>query len=404
MSKGKGRPKHWYRILTWMKGNRKRWYQILTIVIGTILFPTVSTIILTAYEGKTNHWVYTWLGIEDEEESDLEQLKRLVADNNLIHYNCGPLGAKLEGVMKNCPDPVYSQKSMNGESTQQKIGYTKGDHYLILIDFTNDYVSRIMVKDTKKFASFTLPKIKRVFGNPSQEPLESTFDGVKRTIYTYKLPDARELSFTYNNHEKKFEQIELSSKDAHKRFKGKPTDLHQKELKPVPDEKRVKVGGMDEVRRIKQWAEQGDMVNYACGPLGTHLSDVLSTCEDSLTAKGFDKQQKTHNMTYTYKDYQVNVKFFKEVLSSISINMLDGKPLKITPEQVKQVFGEPLSERKMKLSTKEPTIFLKYQWDDKDLTFNINNGKCTGIWLRKTGMYNDQNGGLLSRFLEQHTE
>ena len=56
-------------------------------------------------------------------------------------------------------------------------------------------------------------------------------------------------------------------------------------------------------------------------------------------------------MTYTYKDYQVNVKFFKEVLSSISINMLDGKPLKITPEQVKQVFGEPLSERKMKHST-----------------------------------------------------
>ena len=79
--------------------------------------------------------------------------------------------------MKNCPDPVYSQKSMNGESTQQKIGYTKGDHYLILIDFTNDYVSRIMVKDTEKIRFLHLAKDPSVFfGNPSKKPLESTFD------------------------------------------------------------------------------------------------------------------------------------------------------------------------------------------------------------------------------------
>ncbi|MFC7441112.1 DUF4309 domain-containing protein [Laceyella putida] len=398
-----------YEPLEREKPKRKGLKRFFSFLFGVILIPVVMTIVLSAYKDKTNNWVYELLGMKQAQETEIDQLKHLAADGNMIHYNCGPLGSTLRGVIDNCGEPVLSQKTFNVAYTTQTLGYAKGDHYVSLLYFENEHLKRMVIIDNT-FSSITLNDIKRTFGATSDKPLESEKDKVKTLAYKYALEDGKELRFTVRKDNQKLLQIELT--DENRKFPLAKKNTYLNQIHRAPSHKETS-GGLDAMNKLKAAVSKGDMINYDCGPLGTSLADVHKKCGTRVSAKGYNMEEGTQYLNYGYKNREIHTKFYRGVLASISVNSysynagesfdstVERPPLNITPQQVKQVFGKPTKENGTDLFGSKSNS-LTYRIEDKELSFYFNDkNQCQDIWLRKADMFDEQFGYIKREFKQK---
>jgi hypothetical protein len=393
------------------KPKRKRLKRFFSFLFGVILIPTVMSIVLTAYEGKAKEWVWDLLGIEQAKETEMDQLKRLVKDGNLIHYDCGVLGSTVRGVVENCGEPALSRRTIFSDGTTQTLGYQKGDHHIILLDFNNERLKRISVIDNM-FQSTTLDDIRRTFGVTNNKPFEfektEGKEKIKTQTYTYNMEGGQELKFTVRKDNKKLLQIEIEDPKQYPHIKK--YDPYNR-VHRAPAHKEAS-GGMDAVLKLKAAFDKGDMINYDCGPLGSSLAEVYKKCGALVSAKGYDMGEETQYVNWAFKNREIKTKFYRGVLASISVNTfsyseknfktVERPSLAITPEQVKQVFGKPMQEKESTLFDTK-SLYLTYKIDGKEITFSFSENKCRDIWLRRADMFEPNFGYIKREFKEKQT-
>ncbi|MBA4496537.1 DUF4309 domain-containing protein [Paenactinomyces guangxiensis] len=381
------------------KSRQVRIYTVLSFLLAVVIVPAMITIILAAFEEKTNDWVYQVLGLE-KPETTVEKIKRLATNGNLIHYKCGPIGTRVSEVLKTCDKPTRADINFEVTSATHTLYYAEGDQRLTTLDFSNYHLKSAAVID-KGFASIKLSEIKKTLGEPDMpEPFKFEFDNTVYLNYDYILSPYK-LSFRFNDNKNILEQISIENMKSSPPLEKKNQHTYLTVSQPLPHDKTIsRRGGVTAVRQIKKWLEKGDIIHYDCGPLGTSLDEVKSRCgdESKMGSLHFDHQEsKDHlGLGYKYKERQIRLTFYKKRLTYITIQ--EEKNLPITRNDVLDVFGKPIKDKSAVFPNVE---LLKYRINDKEVTFYFDNHICNSIQLKKAGMYDDEFGKLLPKYRNQ---
>jgi hypothetical protein len=372
---------------------KKKSYGVFSFIFSVILIPLIMTVVLSAYEEETNAWVHRLLEGE-KKETYIESVKRLAAQGNLPEYKCGPIGTTFTEVTNRCGVATSREQSFKVNGSSAELSYLYGETKLVMLTFQNEMLQRIDVKDLEK-ESTPLKEIKRVFGKPA-ETNEKSDAASESTFYTYHFAPYK-LTFWFNRENGKLENFTLETTQPFQ-FTGRLRNEFETKAHPLDKKKRINSkGGVAAAKQVKRWIDKGDLGNYDCGPLGTSYRQVkVGRCriyQRNLQSWSINDQTQEKGLTYQFKDRTIHLKFFKESLTSISIDETQ-KPLHITKKDIEQVFGKPARDKS------DPNdllgiagIFAEYKLHDKEVTFYFNDkGYLYSIWLRKSGLYDPEIG------------
>ncbi|WP_124726587.1 DUF4309 domain-containing protein [Staphylospora marina] len=371
---------------------KKRMIKAVSWFFTIIVLPVTMTILLAAYEDETNQWVRS-LFEEEKPETFLESMKRLTAEGKLPVFECGPLRATQAEVTNRCGQPVaWKHWWTEDENLMSSLFYVYEDKKRsVLLTFKNDRLQRLFVMDGEH-ASTSLEEMKQVFGKPAQSNEGSNY-ATDSTYYEYVISEYK-LQFWYN---RKTGKLENYSYEDSQTF-PMPPNINVPQFKakehPVPGNKRIPTGdGLAAARQLQRWIAEGDLGNYDCGPLGTSYLEVKTgRCGEyhqHLMIWEEDNQQHEKGLYYVFKDRIINLDFYKDSLTSISVQEEEGKNYGITKKQIKRVFGTPQRENddtETKMGVK--VEYLEYKIGDNLVYFGFDKeGKLYYIWIRKNGLY-----------------
>ena len=368
----------------------------MSFFLSVILIPVIITVFLAAYEDETNEWVRN-LFEGKKEETYIESLKRLASDGNLPEYKCGPLGTTIIDVINRCGEPIARSDTYNVSSTLTSLHYLYGDHKLVSLDFENERLKMIKVVDKSK-ESLSVDEMKRVFGSPRKSTENNTDMNSNMIYYEYHL-SGYDLTFYYYKETGKLSSFYLETKEAFG-YTGSPRTSLETEVHLVDPEKRIPPGGgVTAAKQLQEWISQGDLGNYDCGPLGTSYHDVTlgkcGTYEKNLSHKKVNQQDKENALIYKFKDREIHLKFFNNVLTSISIREQD-KSIPVTKEDIIQVFGKPAPKKSSSMNLESESDYLIYHINGNQVQmFFSKEGELDYIWLFKNGLYDEEFGFLL---------
>jgi hypothetical protein len=370
---------------------RRRKKMILRLVssfLSVVLIPVILTVVLAAYEDETNEWVRS-LFEGEKKETYMESLKRLASEGNMPEYECGSLGSTVVDVISRCGEPIARSDTYDVSSTQVYLHYVYGDNKLVSLRFENERLKEIKIVDRSKE---TLPvnEVKRVFGDPLAPDLKGT--------YEYQLSKYH-LTFHYNEENGKMERILLSTKESFG-YTGSPRTQLETEVHPVDQAKRISsAGGVTAAKQLHEWISQGDMGNYDCGSLGASFQEVTSgkcrAYEKNLSHKKVNQQDDERELMYTFKDREIHINFFKDVLTSISVRE-KANAIPVTKEDIIRVFGKPAPKKSSSLNLGGESDNVSYQINGNKVYFYFNKNKeLERIWFFKDGLYDEEFGFLL---------
>lgn len=372
--------------------SKRKMYKMMSFIFSVILIPLIMTILLSAYEDETNAWV-RHLFAGKKKETYTETIKRLAASGNLPDYRCGPIGTAIQEVINRCGKPVKRTDVYEIDGSNSSLFYLDGNSKLIGLDFQNEKLKSIMIQ-ARKNESLLISEVKRVFGPPSETNEGKSDMSDLETYYQYNL-NSYHVTFSYSSKTNKLDRFTLET-TSNFPYDGRPRTQFVTAAHPVGSDKRISPeGGLSAAKQLKQWISRGDLGNYDCGPLGTSLQQVAAgTCgdyENNVSSRIVSDQEK--GLGFRFKDREIQLKFFKDRLTSISVRETE-QPLPITKENIERVFGKP--DRDKSSFDILDGKFVSYKLNDKKADFFFNDkGELDYIWLRKSGLYDDEFGTLL---------
>lgn len=377
---------------------RRRKRKIIRLVssfLSVVLIPVILTVVLAAYEDETNEWVRS-LFEGEKKETYMESLKRLASEGNMPEYECGALGSGITDVLNRCGEPVARSDSYDVSSTVTSLYYQYG-HRLVTLDFENDRLKAIKVMyDAKE--SLSVDEMKRVFGTPV-ETTENQSNLRSDTVYYKYHLSVYDLMLNFNKQTGKLENINLETTEKYG-YTGSPRTQLKTEVHPVEQAKKISAdGGVKTAKQLHDWISRGDLGNYDCGPLGTAYHDVLTgkcgTYMNNLFHKKVNQQNKEKLLSYQFKDREIQLKFYNDVLTSISVREFENS-IPVTKDDIILVFGKPVPKKKPAVDFGVEIESLTYQINgNKIQLFFDEEGKIDYVWLFKDGLYDEEFGFLL---------
>lgn len=381
------------------EARRRRKKKILRLVssfLSVILIPVILTVVLAAYEDETNEWVRN-LFEGEKKETYMESLKRLASEGNMPEYECGALGSGITNVINRCGEPIARKDTYDVSSTMTSLYYQYGDHKLVHLNFENDRLKAIKVMDESK-ESLSVDEMKRVFGTPV-ETAENQTNLKSDTVYYQYLLSVYDLMLNFSKDTGKLKDINLETREKFG-YTGSPRTQFETEVHPVDQAKRISsAGGVKVAKQLHEWISQGDLGNYDCGPLGTAYHDVLSgkcgTYQNNVSHKEANQQNNETLLKYQFKDREIKLKFFNDVLTSISIREFENS-IPVTKDDIIQVFGKPAPKKSPAVNFGTEIDSLTYQINgNKVQMFFDEEGKIDYLWFFKEGLYDEEFGFLL---------
>lgn len=348
-------------IRTW-KGYVKR---SILLIMSVIMIPIMMTVLLSAFEDRTNDWVLELLGLKTYQTKTLETLKEQVAIGKLTEDLCTHLGARTLGVTKMCGKAVKRNTIFTTDSGQFEQRWHRQNKRELFFEFHNDVLQSIVLLDPK-YQTIKEKEVTEIWGPPDQMNDYQSLKEKKLIFYEAEF----ELAFIIDLTSSQLKRIQMSYKGGSEPKKAialqNQSDPNRKRIHRGDPKLQLTGNGVKAVQQVKQYIDQGKLPYYDCDLLGSTFNPS-KLCKPNPSISGYDQDEQTKWLSYQFQNRFLFLQYYQDSLALITVDGMGKLPF--TREDVKKVFGKPKFEQKKYGAWSSGALV--YEIGDRELVFNF---------------------------------